>query len=393
MKAFAFLILCLGLVALADAATTSAPPCSWPMKVTGKGMSNVFFPDTDATYWVMPVDTTQWQSLTLQGKYTDSRFFSFTTYYNLQHPSPNVVDDIIDIDISPDAGSTNPFQHPQITAPGIPRAYTITFDANSSGTGNHVQWAAGQTTYVVYRIYVPDRGLKRRAGAPLPQLTLVDNDGNQQELARCPAGNSELSSFITAVESSSTAPPPMTCPASQPQSPQIAFTPNTGGGGIFGNPVTTYVAARNLCISSGQIAVLRGKAPDFPDTYNGSTIYQPALLPGPIQLRYWSMCNNKEELPRPVTGCKADFDTVLDAQRFYTYVTSTDTSRPTWLPPEIGWIPWGDPTIQNALLFRDMLPADGFTLSGPYIPIGAFCDQQTFVSGGWQACFAAAQGQ
>ena len=69
------------------------------------------------------------------------------------------------------------------------------------------------------------------------------------------------------------------------------------------------------------------------------------------------MCNNKEEFPRPVTGCKADFDTVLDAQRFYTYVTSTDTARPTWLPPEVGWIPWGDPTIQNALLFRDMLPA------------------------------------
>ena len=384
MRSSLALLFSIGLLALSGICCAATAPCAWPLEVKGTGPTNVFYPDTNATYWVMPVDTSTWQSLTATGRYTESRFFSFTTYYNLGHPAPEVVDDIIDTDIAPNAGSVNPFQAPFVL-PRPGRDYTVTFDGNSSGTGNHVQWATDQTTYIVYRIYVPDRGLHRRAGAPLPTLTLTDMQGNSQVLQKCPAGTSGLQTLLASI----TPPPPLTCPTSQPQPTSLAFAPNTGNDGVFPNPVTTYVSARNLCLASGQIIVVRGRAPNFPDTYNGSSIFIPTL-PGALQVRYWSLCNNKEEFPRPVVACKGDFDTPLDPQRSYTYVISTDSSRPAWVPPGVAWLPWGDPSIQNALLFRNMLPEPGFTLTEAYVPAGAFCDPQTFRDGGWRACFAAA---
>ena len=385
MRSSLALFFSIGLLALSDVCGAATAPCAWPTEVTGSGPTNAFNPDTNATYWIMPVDTSTWQSLTATGRYTESRFFSFTTYYDLQHPAPEVVDDIIDADIAPDPGSANPFQSP-LVPPGLGRHYTVTFDGNASGPGNHVQWATDQTTYVVYRVYVPDRGRGREAGARLPALTLTDMQGNSQTLQRCPASTGGLSGLPT---TSVTPPPPQTCPTSQPQPTSFTFTADTGSGGLFGNPVTRYVSERNLCLTAGQIIVVRGRAPDFPDTYDGSSIFVPTL-PGALQVRYWSLCNNKEESPLPVVACKADFDTPLDRQRSYTYVLSTDSTRPTWLPPGVAWLPWGDPSVQSALLFREMLPEPGFSLTGPYLPTGTFCDPQTFRDGGWRACFAAA---
>jgi hypothetical protein len=374
--------------------TTTPPPCSWPMEVTGQGLSNVAYPDTDATYWVMPVDTSAWKSMILTGQYPQSRFFSFTAYYSTQQTSPRVVDSIIDADIAPDAGSSNPF------APGTaaaPHNYTVTFDANATGTGNHVAWASDQTTYVIYRLYVADKGLAREAGAPLPTLTLVDTSGNQHPVAQCSSAirvAAELKEWLRAVQSSSVA---ETCPMTTPHSGAVTFTGSGGGGGAggFPNPVTKYYSAPNLCLQSGQVIVVRGQAPDFPNTYNGGTIYQP-VFPGSIRVRYWSMCNNKEVTPGPVVACMADYATQLDDQGFYTYVVSYEETGadlwtpPSWLPAGATWLRWGDPLIQSALTFRDMLPEAGFTLTGSYLPTAVYCDKNLLIAQGWQACFAAA---
>ena len=125
MKAFAFLILCLGFVALADAATTARRPVAGGENLRGKVRAALSIRLTDATYWVMPVDTTQWQSLTLKGN-TPSRRLLYLPDYNLKHPSPNVVDDIIDIDDSPDTGlAPIPSTSAAGYTPAYPRAYTI----------------------------------------------------------------------------------------------------------------------------------------------------------------------------------------------------------------------------------------------------------------------------
>jgi hypothetical protein len=361
------------------------------LQVTGQGLSNIGFPDTDATYWVMPVDTSAWQSMILTGQYTQSRFFSYTTYFNTQQTSPRVVDAIIDANITSNPGSTNPF------APGTavaPYNYTVTFNSNATGTGNHVTWASNQTTYVVYRIYVADKGLGREAGVPLPSLTLVDTSGSQHPLAQCSSAvrvTAEVKSLLTALQNGFVA---ETCPTTAPQSDAVMFTVSATGAGGFPNPVTKYYSAQNLCPQSGRVIVVRGRAPDFPNTYYGGTIYQPAF-PGSIQVRYWSMCNNKEVTPGPVAACVADQATRLDDQGFYTYVISDDvgatpSTPPSWLPADATWLRWGDPLIQSALAFRDMLPEAGFSLIGDYLPTGVYCDKDLLVAQGWPACFAAA---
>jgi hypothetical protein len=79
-------------------------PCGWPLEVTGAGSTNVSYPDTDATYWVMPFDTAAWRTMTVSGQYPETRFFSFVSYLD----DGNVVDSLTDADIVPDPGSANP---------------------------------------------------------------------------------------------------------------------------------------------------------------------------------------------------------------------------------------------------------------------------------------------
>lgn len=213
------------------------------------------------------------------------------------------------------------------------------------------------------------------------------------------------------------------------QQPLFVVPQNTGG--YFPNPANRYIAAGALTYQPSRIVVVRGKAAVFPDTYQGDSIFAAANPPGPIQLRYWSMCNNVEMTPYPVVLCSADYATVLDDAGYYTYVMSLDASGtqpstpPTWLPVEATWLPWGPTDQPNILILRNMLPASGFTqtvqgaeaagctidnqsgtsvpyaaqltasqcagrVMGAYYPRIAYCDQDLFVRKGWQGCFSAA---
>ena len=90
-----------------NASAQSVPSCAWRLEsIGGSGSFNAFYPDTDASYWTMPVDTAQWKQVILQGQYPQSRFFSFTTYV----AKGSTADGIYDINIDPDVGSSNPFR-------------------------------------------------------------------------------------------------------------------------------------------------------------------------------------------------------------------------------------------------------------------------------------------
>jgi hypothetical protein len=87
------------------AAAQALPVCSWPLETTGKGISNVAYPDTNATYWTMPFDSVRWKSIVITGAYPQARFFSFVSY----NASGSVVEDhgsLNDVDINPDPGYT-----------------------------------------------------------------------------------------------------------------------------------------------------------------------------------------------------------------------------------------------------------------------------------------------
>jgi hypothetical protein len=366
-------------------------PCSWPVESTGSGITNVAFPDTDATYWVMPVDTTRWTAMTVTGEYPQSRFFSFVTYFQ----TGGAVDSIVDANIAPDSGSTNPFQPGPASST---QNYTVTINGNTTDSGNHIHWGNTRFALVVYRIYVADKPLSRTAGVALPVVTLTDTEGNTYITRSCPqletaAQEPVLNNLLEQIESA--LPGTTSCPSTPSQQVAVTFVANTSGGRFLPNPATKYVSARGVCPEPGKVIVIRGKAAVFPNTYNDSSIFQPAI-PGDIQLRYWSMCNNDENVPFPVVACRPDHATQLDGQGFYTYVLSpaesltTPSTAPTWVPSDATWLPWGSLTVPNALLFREMLPMPGFALAGDYFPKGVYCDKQLFIAQGWQGCFAAA---
>jgi hypothetical protein len=413
-----------------NASAQSLPSCAWRLETDGSGVTNVAYPDTDATYWTMPVDTTQVKQVILEGQYPQSRFFSFTTYV----AKGAAAGAILDINIDPDAGSSNPFRR---GSSAQQHNYTVNV-GGPGGQTNPVNFGSTTLAWIIYRIYIADRGLNRMAGVPLPAVTLVDANGARHAIAPCDTsrdqqitlliddlraeGFDELADYwqiqFTAGNDGGLAPDP-NC---QPEDQVVFWIPeNTGG--YFPNPYNKYIAGPALCFHPGKFVIVRGKAADFPNTYNGSPVWEPAL-PGYIQLRYWSMCNNEQQAPFPVVACQPDYATNLDRQGYYTYVLGQGDSPPPWLPPYATWLPWGSTQVSNILIFRNMLPstpqfersvqaairagcavnnehlnvapprpkvllggACARLVMGDYYPEAVYCDEAVFRLGGWQACF------
>ncbi|HEX8893797.1 MAG TPA: hypothetical protein VF783_10760 [Terriglobales bacterium] len=417
------------LLSHANASAQSVPSCAWRLEIVGGSSTiNAFYPDTDASYWTMPVDTAQWKQVILQGQYPQSRFFSFTTYV----AKGSTADGTYDINIDPNAGSSNPFRR---GSTGPQDNYTVNV-GGPSGQTNHVNFGNTRLAWIVYRIYVANQGLDPMAGVPLPAVTLVDANGGKHSIAPCNTpqdqqinlliddlrddGFDELAHYwqtkFTEGDYGGRTPDP-TC---QPEDQVVFWIPqNTGG--LFANPYIGYIAGPYLCFHPGKFVIVRGEAADFPDTYNGNPVWQPAL-PGYIQLRYWSMCNNEQVAPYPVVACQPDHATNLD-HRYYTYVLGKGDSPPSWLPEDATWLPWGSTRVSNILIFRNMLPTtpqfdksvqaaiaagcvvdnqpntppprDQVVAAGAcaervmkgFYPKAVYCDESVFQRGGWQACF------
>jgi hypothetical protein len=385
------------------AATPLLPLCSWAFEATGTGITNIATPDTNAAYWVMPLDTRNWASMVIRGVYPRARFFNFSTYT----ATGGAISTITDADISPDAGSTNPFATATATASTQPQTYTVTIGAGAPGSANVLQVAGSQLIFVVYRVYVPDAGLNRTGGVSVPNVSVVGYDGRTRTLRPCPfaAAETSLGNMIIQLAASRFADAanflqPFLEAANQrglitgicnPASPgpaTVIFGAPTLNPNFFPDPQAVYLETPSFCYQANKIVIVRGKAPVFPNTYAGGTIFEPAF-DGQIQVRYWSLCNNNSVVPYPVIACQADFETKRDAAQFYTYVISADQAPPTWLPPDATWLQWGDTSVPKNLIFRNIL-RQNFEAQGAYMPVGVFCDEMLFVEQGWQGCFAAA---
>jgi hypothetical protein len=346
----------------------------------------------------MPYDTATSKSMIIRGAYPHARFFSFDSYTE----TGAIVASTVDSSIAPDPGSSNPFATP---APSGARNYTVTVGVG--GPSNLLHVGSTRLAFIVYRVYLPNKGLDRTGGVGLPTVTLVASNGSERNLLPCPFANAETSlgnliialsvngfseaaSFLQSILTAVNQRPIGTesCNPAQPGLAAISFPPATLGANFFANPQTTYLEADGLCFQQGKIVVVRGKGQVFPNTYVGGSVFQPAF-DTQVEVRYWSMCNNDGVIPYPVIACQADYQTAIGSDQFYTYVLSSDPAPPTWLPASATWLPWGPTNVPKNLIFRNIdESASGVT--GDYIPKGAFCNEATFVQQGWEACFAAA---
>ena len=148
-------------ISVSQAAAPLLPVCSWPFELNGQGFTNVATPDTNATYWVTPVDTSYWKAVVIHGTYPKARFFNFSTYTANGFP----IDSIYDAEITP-MRRLNPFAAPMGSGA---EEYTVNIGASNQGGTNFLN-AGGDFAFIAYRVYLTDPGLDRTGGVGLPAV-------------------------------------------------------------------------------------------------------------------------------------------------------------------------------------------------------------------------------
>jgi hypothetical protein len=171
------------------AALPLLPVCSWPVESTGQGILNVATQDTNTTYWFMPIDTSRWKSVVIQGIYPNARFFNFATY----DQRGLLTDTVFDSDIVPDSGGSNPFTMAATGSRSANASYTVNIGASNGGSPNFLSVGGNRLAFLVYRVIVPDKGLDRSGGVGVPAVTLVAQNGSMRRLRPCPFASAESS--------------------------------------------------------------------------------------------------------------------------------------------------------------------------------------------------------
>jgi hypothetical protein len=426
----AFLFLVNPHISTAQSPTLLTPTCAWQFEWTPFGLGNWLWADTANRWWYMPIDK-QWQQLTITGVYPKARFFSVAVYDNAPIATA-VADHLFDAQIVPDPDSSNPFATPDAVSHNpsaqLDSTYTITVTRSDNTADNTLQLHA-DTGWLLYRLYLPNAGEGSMGGVPLPEIKVTDASGQTTTLSTCPVFNrqSELSQLQ-----------PQIIPA-ELENPLEHFTippvPDRIWFGavkepppvLFPNPDNKYLISFFMPeYEPDRVIVIRGKMPAFPDTYRGNPVSQPAPGFDSVQLRYWGLCHADLISPMPINGCATDASTPLDGRGFYTIVVSNDVLRPEWLPKRVVWLPWGEEeNVPKVIFMRNLLALADFSQSvqnaiaqgcgfdltfpnpptqdaietsgqcaqdvmGGYYPEAVWCDRQTFISGGWRACFRAA---
>ncbi|MDQ0990902.1 hypothetical protein [Streptomyces sp. V3I7] len=377
--------------------------CAWPA-VVAPGRLNIAFPESNATYWLMPYRLGEGDRIVVNGTYPAARFTSLTAYDAKGSP----IDSLADDQIAPSAGSMNPFAVPDAGPNPARHRYRVTLKPGTEpGSGQNTlaataKGAASGSGWLALRIYVPDRQSDPTGGVALPTLSVQRHGSAAKSLSACPrSGSTQGPAGPVADEARSVVEKYAPrggfggCGAATASDPGFAEPNKTGG--LFPNPYNAYLCTP-LAYKEGRVAVVRGKAPTFPDTANGQSVLTKS------QLRYWSLCQNQVRLPYPVSSCAADFQTVRNKDGRYTYVVSTKQDRPADATMEHGvtWLDWGPTNVESLLIMRNMLPERSFTnavqdvgkgedpakVMGAYYPIVTYCTKASFDKSGPGSCTA-----
>jgi hypothetical protein len=248
--------------------------CAWPgalnyVTLAENSQLNVSNPDTASDYWLMPVPVAAGLSVTLSGRYPNSRYMSIAVYNADGTPftTNGVSSTLTDYRIAPDPGSVNPWQHE--APPG--GAFTVTLRSNAApGQVDTLPVAPagtpdGATDVIFYRVYAAHGGPGQ---VPLPAITITRN-GESRQLPQCPASSQGRipKSFCSipwvAKES------PVCGVAHRAGAPGAAgtivpFARNSIGTGGTADNDTGYLSASAVPRRNGDVLVIRAKVPATP---------------------------------------------------------------------------------------------------------------------------------
>lgn len=386
--------------------SSPSPFCAWQLMSNSQVM-NVAFPDANATYWVLPYALAPGDSITLTGKYPRARYFSLNTYGT----DLDTVDTLRDNQIRPDRGGVNPYTEAGAEAAAARGAAGSAWRATvvnrtPDKARNEIRGlpAGGQRAPIgslIIRIYVPDDARSPSGGVSLPTVTMRTG-GAAVTLRPCaqpfdpknypgPIAAATTRLFDAFLQDAASG-------AFPAGAPDAKFINPASTAGLFPNGDNKYIGA-GLKYRKGRVAVIRGKAPSFPNTRAGASPAQPGK-----DLRYWAMCQNDKVSPYPVVACAADFQTRLDADGYYTYVVAAPADRAGLNDPALTLIPWGDTSVPEKVVFlRNMLPSSGYypwsvqasqagggdpqRSMGEYYPRAVYCSAELLSTQGWRACY------
>jgi hypothetical protein len=389
--------------------------CAWPLAVSVDTL-NVYYPETNAVYFLTPYMLSPGQTLVIEGAYPLARFSSLTTYYGTAAGAEGleVLGWLPDFAIAPNEGSANPTTAVDVSTEIEQRRWTVRI--TGTGPGNlelseitpgesntlpaHPEDVEGLVGMLFMRIYVPDDPTDPTGGVGLPAVYLEDASGESQQLSECSPDDARVwYAFISgkAYQLAEDAEPPPLPPDSEsdPQFRRLIFE------GLAPNPDAAYLAAP-AAWEPGRIVVIQGTAPSTPDTRAGESPTEPT------QLRYFSFCSGSNVIPYPAADCIADFEIPVAEDGTYTVVVSQSEDRPENATAEQGvaWLLGADPSFPDLIGMRHILPSDDFAaqsgwavseeatpaeaaaIMGPYYPRATYCDTATFEDGGADACFA-----
>lgn len=322
------------------------------------------YPEANARYWVFQFtnNTTDHLKLTLSAKFPHARYVAYTLYsldddetegcpvvYNgkIQH--------LEDAEIQPQNGHHNPYLNNALRDVQD-RSYQVHIVQEDSSrilpdgtpSANTLVVPADKNALALYlRVYLPDVPNDIEGGVALPTI-LAENEQTGQEIP-CPAEAQDSLSAEDIFVSAQYNPDAIKLPDDQIQ------TYRPGKYGLFSNGDCPYLVTPLIrpFFNEGKIAVLRFKAPNFPDTRAGDTFSRSD------QVRYWSICIGDWRLTNS-SQCIADEAAKVDEDGFVNIVVGPDILAPAhskW--NNIRWGLHADPI----LIFRQISPQENFELS------------------------------
>ena len=365
--------------------------CGWPIKADPDRI-NIAFPDEGAQYWLTNIPLVPGVDVVITGTFPRARYMSFHAY---EGSMP--IDIVSDVDVVPKTG-INPFvPHAkrddagtyEVRVVGGPRPPAAEREPNTLYAGEGLNGEPLVETRVIYRVYLPE--IDVRGGVGLPRIEYRGAPDVASPLPSCegflPVGDVGVNDAIkeaswprdtTASPSERTWGISRSRPQPNTIGPLTVYTGNVFFAN-FDNDYLSLFVGRHV----GDVAVMRAKAPTFPDTRGAKRM-------GTGQLRYWSFCTNELATTRYV-ACLADEDAVLDANGYVTVVVSDVAHKPSNLRATDNWLPAG-PYPDSLVLYRHMRPDPTFTQSvqsapseaeapasmGEYYPNAIACSRAQF---------------
>lgn len=335
--------------------------CFWPGPRARSGVftndSNSFsfenqFPDTATTYIPTAFKLPEGAKLVISGDYPHMRHWNFNTYNAKGEPQ----DALGDLDIEPDAGSSNPFR-PGVARDVKERRYTFTIASGAVPTPRakntlYTMAPAGHEVYLWMRNYVPDHSSDYLGAVALPSVELHLADGKVLkgeeacEDSNTPMRGKQLPNSVDSrawvalthlpwmdkanVGAKDVPVQPLQAFFSRKQVMADLFAPALSQadppvvGGWWSNLATRYGYAY-LSRNFGTVYAMTARMPRIPKTWHGTSENM-----SNADMRYMSVCTATAPTSALTPDCVYDeqLASTVDETGRYTVVTSRQEDRP-----------------------------------------------------------------